>query len=169
MNAELIEQLCAIRLVVGYLGERDQCGWWQSSFFAHGSDAFLSPLFTKTQLMAQCHGVTRAAALIHDERIGVGNVYHLFRLPEDMEQSIHQKLYQQDLMKNYASFLVNKNTGLDFLRKEAKLSKPKNIGPILVGSIKKLRDASTWDTVIGLYLYGFENEQQIFPYFTDIE
>jgi hypothetical protein len=169
MNPELIEHLCAIRLVVGYLGERDQFGWWQSSFFAQGSDAFLSPLFTKTQLMAQCNGVTRAAALIHDERIGVGNVYHLFRLPEDMEQSIHQRLHQQELMKSYSSHLVNKNTALDFLRKEAQLSKPKNMGPILVGSIKKLRNEPTWQIVIGLYLHGFENGQQIFPYFTDIE
>jgi hypothetical protein len=72
-------------------------------------------------------------------------------------------------MKNYARFLVNKNTGLDFLRKEAKLSKPKNMGPSLVGSIKKLRDEPTWQIVIGLYLHGFENGQQIFPYFTDIE
>lgn len=80
MQAADFEQIAAIRAAVGYLGEKDQAGWWSSSFFASTGSAFLSPIFPRTQVVAQCQGVSGAASKIHDERIGVGNVYHLFRL-----------------------------------------------------------------------------------------
>ena len=88
METDFVGQLVTYRLLVGYLGEKEQYGWWQSSFFTQGAGAFLTPLFPRTQMLAQCNGVTQAAALVHDERIGVGHVYHLFRRPEDLEQSI---------------------------------------------------------------------------------
>jgi len=72
MEVELIETLVKFRLAIGYLGEREQFGWWQSSFFTQGSDAFLTPIFGRTKALAQCNGVTQAAAIIHDERIGTG-------------------------------------------------------------------------------------------------
>ena len=46
-------------MVVG-LGEREHFGWWQSSFFTQGSSAFLSPIFSRTQFLAQCNGMRRA-------------------------------------------------------------------------------------------------------------
>jgi hypothetical protein len=36
--------------------------------------------------------VKEAAARVHDEYIGVGKVYHLFRLPEHIEQALHSSL-----------------------------------------------------------------------------
>ena len=96
---EVVESadLAKMRAVVGYLGERNQSGWWQSSFFAPGSQAFLAPVFGRTRLLAQCTGVAQAAAVVHDERIGVGDVYHLFRLPEDIEQALHRALHSHEL------------------------------------------------------------------------
>ena len=93
MDTNLLETITKLRLYIGYLGEKDQFGWWVSSFFAPSSNAFFEPLFGRTQYLAQCNGVTRAAALVHDERIGVGHVYHLFRLPEDLEQGLHRELH----------------------------------------------------------------------------
>jgi hypothetical protein len=45
MQAEEIEQIAGIRVAVGFLGEKEQAGWWPSSFFATASAAFLGPLF----------------------------------------------------------------------------------------------------------------------------
>ena len=95
LNIAFIESLSTLRTVVGYLGEREHFNWWPSAFLSAGSHAFLAPVFGKTQLLAQVSGVTQAAALHHDERIGVGHVYHLFRLPEDMEQKIHRVLHDR--------------------------------------------------------------------------
>jgi len=88
------EFLATLRATIGYLGEREQFAWWQSSFFDQGSSAFLTPVFARTHVLAQVAGVTRAAALVHDKWIGVGDAYHLFRMPEDVEQAIHRALHQ---------------------------------------------------------------------------
>ena len=52
-----------LRTVVGYLGEREQYAWWQSSFFGPGSKTFLAPVFGRTQVLAQCAGVTHGGGV----------------------------------------------------------------------------------------------------------
>ena len=41
--------------------------------------------------LAQYHGVSEAARRVHDEHLSVGS-FHLFRLPEEMEQDLHALL-----------------------------------------------------------------------------
>jgi hypothetical protein len=168
MSSELVKYLAELRLVVGYLGEREQFGWWQSSFFIPGADAFLSPLFPRTQLLAQCSGVTQAAARVHDERIGVGNVYHLFRLPEEMEQSIHSFLQDPSSINNIKKRLIDKASALRYLREISSTDSNNKVGPIRIGSVDSLRAQKAWQKVGALYLVAFEKEQRIFPYFSDI-
>ena len=83
------ENLLRLRLIVGYLGEKAQLAWWQSSFLDPNAKAFLQPSFPRTWRLSQYHGVIEAALRVHDEFIGIGRVYHLFRLPEEMEHSLH--------------------------------------------------------------------------------
>jgi hypothetical protein len=168
MEFDLLKKLALYRTVVGYLGEREQFGWWQSSFFVQGSSAFLSPIFSRTQTLAQCTGVTRAATLVHDERIGVGKVYHLFRLPEEMEQGIHQSLYEEELGKYIDLSIRSRDSAMDYLRQNSLATIQPSVGPVRVGETKEIRDQKTWSLSAGLYLCAFENRQQIFPYFTDI-
>lgn len=117
MDALHLEKLTSLRILVGYLGEREQYTWWPSAFFASGSAAFLAPLFTRTQPLAQFNGVTQAAALIHDERIGIGQVYHLFRLPEDLEQGIHRTLNDATACSRLAKQAVDRTSALVNLRR----------------------------------------------------
>ena len=86
MSSLLVERLAELQAVIGYLGEREQSGWWQCSFHSTGSRAFLAPVLGRTPNLAQHVGASRAAALVHDERIGVGRVFDRFRLPGDLEQ-----------------------------------------------------------------------------------
>ena len=164
MEAEFIERLVNLRLVIGYLGEREQFGWWQSSFFTQGSQAFLAPLFSRTQVLAQCNGVTHAAALVHDERIGVGSVYHLFRLPEDLEQNIHKALHEVKPQK----IISSKESALSFLQRCASKQAQMSPGPTRVGEKKSIHDVNSWQQLSGLYLYAFENSLEIYPYFSDV-
>lgn len=80
--------LAQLRIVVGFLGEKDQAGWWPSGFCASASTAFLLPAFPRTLTPARYEGLCRAAQLVHDEHVGLGDVYHLFRLPEALEQAL---------------------------------------------------------------------------------
>ena len=164
MEVELVERLAKLRLIIGYLGEREQFGWWQSSFFTQGNNAFLFPLFSQTQILAQCNGVTHAAALVHDERIGIGHVYHLFRLPEEIEQGIHKSLHEPALFQSVQKNITKSEMALDFLRKLTGPQLPTEVGPIRVGTIVALRDINSWQKVAGAYLYAFDHNVQIFPY-----
>jgi hypothetical protein len=155
------------RMAIGYLGEKDQSGWWQSSFLTPGSKAFMAPVFGRTQVLAQCTGVTRAAAMVHDERIGVGNVYHLFRLPEDMEQAIHRALHDPDLCKKSMALLTSKDAATQYLSRQVALQLFSGVGPTRVGDTNNLRSAEYWRTVAGYYLHGFEQGSEVYPYFSD--
>ena len=167
MDVDHLVKLATLRIVVGYLGEREQFGWWQSAFFAPGSQPFLAPLFARTQLLAQCNGVTRAAALIQDERIGVGHVYHLFRLPEDMEQGIHRILNEEDICARVEALLANRETALASLRELADRQEIAGLGPTRVGATSNLRTMDAWSVAAAHYLHAFEHGAQVYPYFGD--
>lgn len=166
MAESLTEILALMRAAVGYLGERDQRGWWQSSFFSAGSRAFLSPVFGRTQVLAQCAGITRAAALVHDERIGVGQVYHLFRCPEDLEQGVHRALQTADVTRRIGALVASPGTALAFLQEEARSAQAAGVGPTRVGDDHTLRDRRSWRTVAAHYVGAFRDGGDVFPYFT---
>ncbi|MFM8323191.1 MAG: BrxE family protein [Chloroflexota bacterium] len=174
MKANETQTIALLRTVIGYLGEKENFAWWMSGFFARGSQAFLAPVFSRTMLLAQCKGVTQAAARIHDERIGVGYVYHLFRLPEDMEQAIHQALHEAELGQAIQEAVKDRETALSALRERAGGKTSEAAGPVRVGPIEGVRDPRAWRKAAAYYLQAFEREQPgekgpaIFPYFTDL-
>ena len=167
MNHALIDLLTSLRAAIGYLGEKGQYAWWQSSFFAPASRAFLAPVFARTPVVAQCVGVTRAAAVVHDERIGVGRVYHLFRLPEEMEQGIHRALHDPDLGARIAAATASRDAALALLREIAAPPAASGIGPTLIGEALALRLIDTWRIVTTHYLRAFEQGTQVYPYFIE--
>jgi hypothetical protein len=166
MAESLTETLALMRAAVGYLGERDQRGWWQSGFFSAGSRAFLAPVFGRTQVLAQCAGVTRAAAIVHDERIGVGQVYHLFRCPEDLEQGIHLAFQSADVARSVSALVASAEAASAFLQKQAVSVQAAGVGPTRVGDEPALRDARGWRTVAAHYTRAFAEGGDVFPYFT---
>lgn len=168
MDAALLDLLIGLRICIGYLGEKEQFGWWQCSFFTEGSNAFLSPLFSRTKDLARCNGVTRAAALVHDERIGVGHVYHLFRLPEELEQGIHQVMHDKQFGEDIRKIISSNVSALGYLRKNSVIPNQPGTGPMRVGDIMALRDQQVWRIVAGLYSFSFETQKEILPYFTNL-
>jgi hypothetical protein len=167
MEVKQVEQIAFLRAVVGYLGEQEQNAWWSSSFFGPGSDAFLAPVFPRTQVLAQCQGVTKAASLVHDERIGVGNVFHLFRLPEDIEQNIHRVLHQPKVCGQIATAIATVDAAISSLKTISTTLTKSGVGPTRVGSIEDLRDPTSWRFVAAHYANGFGEKSKVYPYFTD--
>ncbi|HPP28650.1 MAG TPA: BrxE family protein [Phycisphaerae bacterium] len=160
MDADQIKQLARLRLAVGYLGEQAEMGWWSSTFCGKSGTAFLAPVFPRTHALAQYHGATAAAARVHDDRIGVGDVYHLFRLPEDLEQSLHAVGRIDDLATSV-------HTAMGFLSAYAENERNDAVGPVNVGGLASLRDSSRWKLVAACYLSGFEQQRETFPFFSD--
>ena len=169
MEVTQLERLAVLRAVVGYLGEQGQYAWWQSSFFSPASRAFLAPVFGRTQVLAQISGVTRAASIVHDERIGIGQVYHLFRLPEDIEQGIHRVLHSANLCEQVAALVSDKEAAMAYLRQEAGTLAGGDVGPVHIGNTRGLRDASSWSVAAAHYVRAFEDHLETYPYFTDVK
>ncbi len=167
MNDSLFDVLATLRATVGYLGEREQFGWWQSSFFSSMSGTFLKPVFGKTALMAQCQGVTQAAARVHDARIGVGDVYHLFRLPEDLEQRLARVLLDLRSQQRLLASIASTDAALHLMRATATKAEIAAVGPVYIGDSHALRDESGWATAAGHYVRAFEGKTEAYPYFAD--
>lgn len=167
MELPFFASLAQLRAAVGFLGERDQYGWWPSTFLSSGSRPFLLPVFGRTLVLAQCAGVTRAAALVHDERIGVGRVFHLFRLPEDVEQGIHTALRDATVAEQIATTVANPAAALSHLQHEARSATGDGIGPTRVGDASAMRERRLWRTIAAQYAHAFTSQSQVYPYVTE--
>ena len=164
MNKSILASLINLRVLVGYLGEQDQFHWWSSAFFSSNSNAFLTPVFGKTSFLAQYHGVRETAARVHDEYIGVGRVYHLFRLPELVEQELHQLLHERDIIEQTQGKLCDKESALSSLSNYNSESIEIKEGPLKIGSIEELNN--NINIVAKRYCQAFENKLKVYPYFS---
>ena len=108
---EIMKKLNQIRLLVGFLGEKSQFNWWDTNFLSPTGLQFLSINFPRSYFSAGVNSVTTAAMRLHDERIGKGGVYHLFRLPSAVEETIHGELLQM-YSSEMESMISNKDTAL---------------------------------------------------------
>jgi hypothetical protein len=157
--------LLTLRVCVGYLGELHQLNWWTSSFYSENSNAFLIHVFGKTSLKAQYYGVRDAAAIVHDEVIGIGEgVFHLFRLPESLERDFHDLLAQPKVVDIIKNQTTSKETAWEYLESVSKGSNENSIGPIRIGNISDIDSPATWSKASMYYYQAFLNGNKSFPY-----
>ena len=152
---------------MGFLGEQSQYGWWPSAFFTASSRAFFAPIFSKTAFMAQYQGVKEAASRVHDDHIGVGRVYHLFRLPEHVEQAIFHCLQDQALIDALQDHCQDREGALESLSTLAGSHAANEEGPVLVGDIDQLLHGNTLGMLGHHYLSAFTRETRAYPYYAD--
>ena len=165
MQKELINNLALLRLVVGYLGEKDQFNWWTSSFLTENSKRFLEFTFPRTASLAQYEGVSASAARIHDERIGVGKTFHLFRLPEYLEKSIVRYYQNESEGTAFKSAIHSKEDALEALTILAGTASISEEGPVNIGGIDMNKWSLSINKIAASYLIAFNGDKKIFPYF----
>ena len=161
----LHQQLIQLRTIVGYLGEKDQYDWWDTNFLSPTGLQFLSINFPRSSFSAGVNSVTTAAMRLHDERIGKGGVYHLFRLPSAVEETIHGELLQMDPAE-IKEMISNKDTALKSI--EILLSTKATVpeGPVQVGRLKNIMTRFAVSELAMHYYDAFKNGKHCFPYFT---
>jgi hypothetical protein len=163
-----IYNLLRLRVVISFLGEKSQFNLWQSDFFGPAATSFLDPSFPRTRFLAQVEGATAAAGKLHDDRIGVGRVFHLFRLPEDFEQSFHHRLQDHKVIEELTPILASQEIAMNFLEREFGKQSSNQVGPVRVGSIEGAAEKKELVKSIGqLYLAGFQAESPVFPFLKD--
>lgn len=164
MNDNLWINICETRLVVGYLGEKNQKAWWDCNFLSASSKAFLSPVFPKTMALAQYHGVCRAAAIVHDDHIGIGKHYHLYRLPDSIERHISKLFSQNELIQDISFSIGSQESALRYLE-EHSISIQSSEGPVVLGEYSDSGLSELLPRTIAHYFLAFTEDRKVFPFY----
>jgi hypothetical protein len=155
--AIIIAKLCTY---VAFLGEKDQKNWWSSSFLSSSGATFLNPVFQKTSLLARVTGASAAAQVVHDKHIGIGNVFHLFRLPESIEHDVFQVLTTELSIQDNIS---SEDDACASLQTLANGDTTQGIGPLLLNHSKI--DQASISQMAAAYLAGFKNNKPVYPFY----
>lgn len=159
-----------LRLAVGCLGESIDPPWWQAGLFSSESDAFLTPVFPRTQWLARMTATSEAAARLHDEHIGVGRVFHLFRLPEALEQQIAEVAKGSELIEQLASVVGGDGEARALIDQLATGGNTvEGAGPLRLGSPDDLAADGTLAAIAAAYRRAFNQEIKVYPYVSDRE
>jgi hypothetical protein len=160
VDAEEIKSIVSLRVYVSFLGEKEQFNWWPSSFLSQSGETFITPVFPKTSTLARVNGASLAAQILHDEYIGIGDVFHLFRLPENIEHDISQFLVKD---VSILEFIKSKDIAQNELQELSAGEITQGIGPLL------LEDDITHQAMTGrmasAYMQGFSAGEQVYPYY----
>jgi hypothetical protein len=157
-----------LRVLVGYLGEKNQANWWSSDFFGATAAAFLAPIFNRSLFLAQYHGVTAAAAKVHDESIGVGRIFHLFRLPIGLEQASADALNDVLFVQTIQAKLDCRELAMARLAELATNTESASSGPVSLGQISQDLEPELRRTA-GFYFAALTSGIQTFPYMREAE
>ena len=160
MDAATVKSIAQLRICVAFLGEKDQKCWWPSAFLSKSGEAFLKPVFPKTSLLARVNGASAAAQVAHDEHIGIGDVYHLFRLPENIEHDISQILTSDTTLNECFS---SEEAAIEKLQALAQCSTVEGEGPLLLKQNEINLDAIK--AMAAAFLASFSSEQSVYPYY----
>src|SRR5690606_28146778 len=112
--------------------------WWSSTFLGPHALTFLSPVFGNKTTVAQYKGVVEAACCAHDEKIGVGRVYHLFRLPEATERRISSYLQDRQVVEDLRECFDSQASAEHILADLAKGGGDVKPGPFRLGTASSL-------------------------------
>lgn len=165
-ETDRLQAITRLRVIVGYLGEKAQFDWWPSGFFTPSSAAFLNPVFARTAPLAQYHGVKEAARPLHDEHIGVGRVFHLYRLPETLEQSLFELLQEPAAVAAHPD-IASQAAALDALQSFFRTPSAGQEGPIQIGTSADLDDNAWIAAAAGCYHAAFTKGMRSYPYLVD--
>lgn len=164
MTDSALPALLKLRLIVGFLGEKSQFGWWPTTFFDPFSRRSLEFVAPRSVHLMQYHSVVEAARLVHDDGLNAGS-YHLFRLPEIVEEDLHGLMrgaYGSDLV---AQLPTDREAGLAALKAvSANNGGSHSVGPFSVGSVDDLLNPETLKNIAGGYVSAFEGSIKTYPY-----
>ncbi|MEM1155840.1 MAG: BrxE family protein [Pseudomonadota bacterium] len=169
MNNDVVKLIVELRLLVGFLGEKSQSNWWGSNFIGTSSEAFLAPVFSRTTMLARYHGVCEAAMLLHDEYIGVGANYHLYRMPDSAERAAAKAIADTNFQQQLSDVLGSSDAAQQRLGELAATDTNRVAGPVVLRGYadadlnQQLRQSASH------YSRAFKEGYKCFPYMREAE
>ncbi len=162
----LLEEIARLRLLVGYLGQRKQFGWWDCTFLDPTGLQFLATTFPRTARLAGLRSITEAACRIHDQALGRG-AFHLFRLPLAIEERVEDAALEWigtiDL-----DTLGSTEAALGNLAKVAGNHLIAPAGPVQIDVERKILNRTSLTELAAHYTSAFSQGIRCFPYFASV-
>ncbi len=159
------DALLHLRIIVLALGESTHAGWWKSQFLSPVGQRFLNQLYPRSEFAAAVRSAIRAAKPVHDSSIGLGGVFHLFRLPQDVERHLSQTLLAKDsnLQTEITPWLAQQDNLLDALNRlgQPPLKRVLN-GPQRMGSPRDIRSGTWIESVAAAYCAAFRAGSRVY-------
>ena len=171
MTAQSSTTLLDLRVLILALGEAHHAGWWRSQFLSPVGLSYLGRLYPRSSFAAAVRSATRAARAVHDNSIGIGNVYHLFRLPSSLEWQMDEALreVEAELWARFAPRLGQREALLDEIRLLGDVSavaRPAS-GPLRLGAMRDVGQPGGTAQLASVYYAAFRDGVKAFPYFED--
>ncbi|MBE7635958.1 BrxE family protein [Sneathiella sp. P13V-1] len=169
MNNNVEKLIVELRLLVGFLGEKSQGNWWGSNFIGTSSEAFLVPIFSRTTMFARYHGVCEAAMLVHDEHIGVGTNFHLYRMPDSVERGAAKALADSDFQQRLNDVLGSSEVAQTRLVELVTTDTNIVEGPVVLGTYADAGLNQRLHQAASHYLRAFKEGYKCFPYMREAQ
>jgi hypothetical protein len=152
--------LAQLRLSVLACGEALPGKCWDSDGLGKAGQADLSTVFPRTSLVAASSHAAKLAQAHHDAVTRATGVFHLFRLPTDVEASIHHEL--MTAIPNDHEVQGELWSELEDLPKFEAAAQE---GPVNLGEIK-LTVAKDISKIANTYKAAFDAGLGVVPYFS---
>ena len=161
--------LLHLRILVLTLGEVPHAGWWKSRFLSSTGLSYLSRLYPRSSFAAAVRSATRAARAVHDSSIGIGSVYHLFRLLPGIERQMDETLRETEteLEVRFTPLLGQPERLLEELRLlggQHPVTRTA-VGPLHVGVLREAGEMDWVAQLASVYYAAFRDGVKVFPYF----
>jgi hypothetical protein len=104
---------------------------------------------------------------VHDEKIGVGRVFHLYRLPETIEQLISNAFRECSLPEDATRCFDSTKAAESILAGMAKGSVAVKPGPVRLGGADMINSRDGVALIAATYRAAFQTVIKCYPYFTD--
>jgi len=157
------QSIIELRVLVLALGESQPEGWWNSQFLSKVGISYLDRVYPKTKFANAIQSATQVAKAVHDQALGKGDVYHLFRLAPRLERDISKELLENSskIEEQYTDILNERDALLIALQELAgDVEATDGVGPVqLSDSAKQLIPK-----MAALYHFAFQQGKQLYPY-----
>ena len=153
-----------LRLLVGFLGQKRHCRWWDCDFLDPVGIRFLEATFPRTARKAALRSTNEAAARIHDQALGRIGSYHLFRLPPQAEVVLEGVIEDFDWDKASPA-IAGRDTALAELQRLSGTLIKAPQGPVRIGIEDRILTTSSVSELAAHYHSAFQQGIQSFPYF----
>lgn len=107
--------------------------------------------------------------LVHDEHIGVGANFHLYRLPDSVEQATANEMVSSDSNALMNSVLASSEAALTRLSELCLAASEKVEGPVVVGAYSDAELNDILQLSASHYLRAFTKGYKCFPYMREAE